>query len=128
MKTAASLIGDIKESKVTDRKAVSAVFAGGAAIAAAAVTAAGIIASPFTAGATGVGGVVLAGYIIGAAIGTTVAVVTAAQATYNASENMQRYIETGNDVYLKAFYINIGLALFSIATAGMASGFGNMGA
>ncbi|MDD4166762.1 MAG: hypothetical protein PHN29_07035, partial [Endomicrobiaceae bacterium] len=128
LKLAASLIKDKQYSDVTSGEAASAAFSGVAVIAAVAVAVVGILASPFTAAASGVGGIVLAGYIIGAVIGTAVAAVGAGRAAFDASENIQMYIATGNEEYLKAGLINIGLSLFSILTAGMAADFGNIGA
>ncbi|MBQ4178219.1 MAG: hypothetical protein II598_00575, partial [Elusimicrobia bacterium] len=128
LKLAASLIKDKPYEKVTGGEAASAIFSGVATVAAVAVAVAGIAASPFTAGASAAGGVIAAGYMIGAVVGTTVAAVGAARAAFDASENIQKYIATGDNQYLNLAAINGFLAVFSIATAGMAADFGNMGA
>ena len=52
------------------------------------------------------GGVALAGFIIGVAVGTTIAVVGAAKSAFDASENFQLYAATGNAAYLKVGLIN----------------------
>ena len=128
LKLAASLIKDKQYSDVTGGEAASAIFSGVAAVAAVVVAVLGIIASPFTAGASAVGGIVFAGFVIGAVIGTTVAAVGAAKAAFDASESLQMYLKTGDEKYMDAFWLNLGLAIFSIATAGMAADFGNIGA
>ena len=128
LKLAAALIKDKQYSDVTGGEAASAIFSGVAAVAAVVVAVLGIIASPFTAGASAVGGVVFAGFVIGAVIGTTVAAVGAAKAAFDASESLQMYLKTGDEKYMDAFWLNLGLAIFSIATAGMAADFGNIGA